>query len=302
MPIIASRRAGMRDDLAGAARFQPLGAVHGKGATVTDLRRPAAAPPVEAVALEGVCWGPKNRPNILSDISFSVPQGQIMAICGANGAGKSSLLRLIYRHQAPRRGSVRLIGRDIWEMSAPEAARSLAAVLQEQPTDFALTPRQIVALGRLPHRRGWGAGLPRPGGEDATIITEAIQRMDLCIMADRPFGTLSGGERQRVMVARALAQQPRVIVLDEPTNHLDIRHQLELLALLKSLGLTVIVTLHDLTLAAEFAERVLVLREGRILADGPPDAALTEASLAAAFRVRARIDRSGAAPRFSFHL
>ncbi len=257
---------------------------------------------MNVVALDGVSWGPQGRPDILSDISFAVPPGQIMAICGANGAGKSSLLRLIYRHQAPRRGTVRLMGRDIWAMAAPEAARHLAAVLQEQPTDFALTARQIVALGRLPHRRGWGAGLSTPGTQDAAIIAAAIARMDLEAMADRPFGTLSGGERQRVMVARALAQEPRVIVLDEPTNHLDIRHQLELLALLKGLGLTVIATLHDLTLAAEFAERILILHQGRILADGPPDTALSEANLARAFNVHARIDRSGDAPRLSFHL
>ena len=257
---------------------------------------------MNAVELSGVCWGPKGRPDILSDISFAVPHGQIMAVCGANGAGKSSLLRLIYRHHAPRRGTVRLMGTDIWDMGAPEAARHLAAVLQEQPTDFALTTRQIVDLGRLPHRRGWGAGLATPGGEDAAVVAAALLRMDLIGLADRPFGTLSGGERQRVMVARALAQQPRVLVLDEPTNHLDIRHQLELLALLKGLGLTVIATLHDLTLAAEFASRVLILREGRILADGPPDQALSEATLAAAFHVKARIDRAGDAPRFSFHL
>jgi iron complex transport system ATP-binding protein len=104
------------------------------------------------------------------------------------------------------------------------------------------------------------------------------------------------------MVARALAQKPQVIVLDEPTNHLDIRHQLELLALLKGLGLTVIATLHDLTLATEFAERVLILHQGRILADGPPVTALTEDNLARAFSVQARIDRSGPVPRFSFHL
>ncbi|MFM7444851.1 MAG: ABC transporter ATP-binding protein [Tabrizicola sp.] len=257
---------------------------------------------MNVVEMEGVSWGPRGRADILSDISFAVPQGQVMAICGANGAGKSSLLRLIYRHQAPRRGTVRLMGKDIWLMGAFEAARHLAAVLQEQPTDFALTARQIVALGRLPHQRGWGAGLSTPGGEDAAIINAAIRRMDLDAMADRAFGTLSGGERQRVMVARALAQEPRVIVLDEPTNHLDIRHQLELLALLKGLGLTVIATLHDLTLAAEFAERVLILRDGRILADGPPDKSLTEATLAQAFNVQARIDRSGTTPRFSFHL
>ena len=166
--------------------------------------------PAYAVELTRVCWGPKGRQDILSDISFAVPQGQIMAICGANGAGKSSLLRLIYRHQAPSKGVVRLMGKDIWQMGAPEAARSLAAVLQEQPTDFALTARQIVALGRLPHRRGWGAGLSTAGAEDAAIIEAAILRMDLHGMADRAFGTLSGGERQRVMVARALAQQPRV--------------------------------------------------------------------------------------------
>lgn len=255
-----------------------------------------------AVDLSGVCWGPKGRPDILSDISFVVPKGQIMAICGANGAGKSSLLRLIYRHQAPRQGIVRLMGKDIWSIGASETARYLAAVLQEQPTDFALTARQIVALGRLPHRRGWRAERSCPANEDARIIDAAILRMDLNQLADRAFGTLSGGERQRVMVARALAQQPRVLVLDEPTNHLDIRHQLELLALLKGLGLTVIATLHDLTLAAEFAERVLILSEGRILADGTPEQALSETTLAAAFHVKARIDRSGHSPRFSFHL
>jgi iron complex transport system ATP-binding protein len=255
-----------------------------------------------ALSLSGVHWGPPRGDDIVADVSFDVTKGEIMAICGANGAGKSTLLRLLYRHHKPRRGTVRLLGRNIWEMRADEAARHLAAVLQEQPTDFALTARQIVALGRLPHRRGWGAGLATPGEADKRIIEGAIARMNIAPMADRPFGTLSGGERQRVMVARALAQEPEIIVLDEPTNHLDVRHQLELLALLKGLGITVITTLHDLTLAAEFADRVLLLSRGRILADGPPAEALNEATVAAAFHVTARIDRSGPAPRFSFHL
>jgi iron complex transport system ATP-binding protein len=249
------------------------------------------------VELSGVYWGPKRHADILHDLTFSVAGGEVLAICGANGAGKSSLLRLLYRHQAPRQGTVRLMGRDLWQMGAPETARIVAAVLQEQPSDFALTARQIVALGRLPHRKGFG-----PGAHDSEVVEASLRRMDLTAFTDRPFGTLSGGERQRVMVARALAQEPQVIVLDEPTNHLDIRHQLELLALLRGLGLTVIATLHDLTLAAEFADRVLVLSQGRIVADAPPDEALTEATIARAFHVIARVDRTGPAPRYSFQL
>lgn len=244
-----------------------------------------------------VTWGPKRSPAILHDISFSLAEGEVLAICGANGAGKSSLLRLLYRHQAPLAGAVILEGRDLWLTPARQAARIVAAVLQEQPTDFALTTREIVALGRLPHRQGMGAG-----GRDKAITEAALLRMDLSQLADRRFGSLSGGERQRVMVARALAQDPRILVLDEPTNHLDIRHQLELLRLLRGLGLAVVCTLHDLTLAAEFADRVLILDRGRIIADAAPDEALTEATIAQAFQVVPRIDRSGQAPRFSFHL
>jgi len=252
---------------------------------------------VTVLELRNVTWGPTRAPAILHDISFTLAAGEILAICGANGAGKSSLLRLLYRHQAPLSGSVVLDGRDLWLRPAREAARIVAAVLQEQPTDFALTCREIVALGRLPHRQGLG-----PGTRDRAITDAAILRMDLSHLADRRFGTLSGGERQRVMVARALAQEPRILVLDEPTNHLDIRHQLELLRLLRGLGLAVICTLHDLTLAAEFADRVLILDQGRIVADAPPDEALTETTIARAFQVVPRIDRTGATPRFSFQL
>lgn len=247
--------------------------------------------------LRRVTWGPKRAPAILHEISFTLAEGEVLAICGANGAGKSSLLRLLYRHQAPLSGSVILEGRDLWLRPAREAARIVAAVLQEQPTDFALTTREIVSLGRLPHRQGMG-----PGGRDRAITDAALLRMDLGGLADRRFGTLSGGERQRVMVARALAQEPRILVLDEPTNHLDIRHQLELLRLLRGLGLAVVCTLHDLTLAAAFADRVLILDEGRVVVDAPPDQALTEATIARAFHVGTRIDHTGAAPRFSFHL
>jgi iron complex transport system ATP-binding protein len=276
-------------------------AAHVPGAAPWPLRasgdpdRAGAAGPVMTVS--GVTWGPRHGPAILHDISFSLAEGEVLAICGANGAGKSSLLRLLYRHQAPLSGSVILDGLDLWQRPAREAARIVAAVLQEQPTDHALTTREIVALGRLPHRQGMG-----PGTRDRAITDAALVRMDLGHLADRRFGTLSGGERQRAMVARALAQEPRILVLDEPTNHLDIRHQLELLRLLRGLGLAVVCTLHDLTLAAEFADRVLILEQGRVVADAPPDQALTETTIARAFNVATRIDRSGDTPRFSFHL
>lgn len=251
------------------------------------------------VELRSVHWGPRGRPDILSDITMFLPTGQVLAICGANGAGKSSLLRLIYRFHAPRQGKVMLAERDIWQMRPAEVARMVATVLQEQPTDFARPPRQIASLGRLPHRQGWGSG---PGKRDVEILKQALARRDLTAMAERPCGTLSGGERQRVMVARALVEEPRVILLDGPTNHLDIRHQLGLLRLLRGLGLTVIATLHDLRLAAQFADRVIVLHDDHTLCDGPPAEALTEGHLATAFDIRAEVDRAGPAPRFAFHL
>ena len=129
-------------------------------------------------------------------------------------------------------------------------------------------------------------------------------RLELAHLSHRLFSTLSGGERQRVLIARALAQQPGLIVLDEPTNHLDIRHQLEILALLRTLGLTVVTTLHDLNLAAAFADRVLLMAAGRLVADGTPGEILTEASIRDVFAVESVIDRHPCfeAPRFAFHL
>jgi len=243
-------------------------------------------------------WAPRGGAPILRDVSFTVPRGQVLAICGANGAGKSTLLRVIYRHLRPDSGRVTLGGDDLWALSPRAAARRVAAVLQEQPTDFALTVREMVGLGRTPHRAGFAGA----GARDAEVIAASLHRMDLVRFADKPFGTLSGGERQRVMVARALAQEPELLVLDEPTNHLDIRHQLEVLGLLRGLGLTVILTLHDLTLAAEHSDAVLILHQGRLLAHGPPRDVLTPQTIARAFDVTARIDTTGPSPRYSFHL
>lgn len=253
-----------------------------------------------SVVANNLSWGPKNGPTILHRTSFSVAAGRVLAVVGPNGAGKSTLLRLLYRFHRPSTGSVRVDNDDIWSLDARATARRVAAVLQEQPTDFALNVREIVALGRTPHCAGFAVS----GARDIQIIDAALDRMELHGFAHRALGTLSGGEKQRVMVARALAQAPQILILDEPTNHLDIRHQLEVLHLIRDLGLTIVTSLHDLNFAAQYADDVLVLCEGETLAFGPPAEILTADLIAKAFNVGARsqtLHPSGQ-PHFTFHL
>lgn len=249
-----------------------------------------------SLRVEELCWGPRRGPVVLHPTSFTLAPGRVLGIVGPNGAGKSTLLRLLYRYLRPTAGRILLDGRDIWSMPAREVARSIAVVLQEQPSDFALTVRQIVALGRTPHRVGFASG----GAADALIVDTALARLDLGSFASRMFGTLSGGERQRVMVARALAQQPRLLILDEPTNHLDIRHQLEVLALIRGLGSTVVTSLHDINLAAGTADAVLLLSSGHALACGQPSDVLTKSLIGRAFGVR--VQRQTLAPSGESHL
>lgn len=254
-----------------------------------------------AIQMQGAGWQPSARAGaILTDISFSLDAGRILGVVGPNGAGKSTLLRLLYRFYRPTTGRILLGQRDLWSISAHEAARAIAAVLQEQTTDFALTVREVVALGRTPHR----SGIARGGAGEARIVADTLARLDLGQMAERAFGTLSGGERQRVMIARALAQQPQILILDEPTNHLDIRHQLEILSLLRGLGIAVVTSLHDLNLAAGLCDDVLVLHQGRALAFGPPTAALTPDVVSRAFAVTAQREvlTPSNQPHFTFHL
>ena len=255
-----------------------------------------------SLEVEGLSWGPgRTGPAVLHETSFSLPGGDVLGIVGPNGAGKTTLLRSLYRYQRPRTGQIRVGGEDIWSMPARQAARRVAAVLQEQPTDFALTVREIVALGRVPHRSGFGA---TDGARDRQIADDVLARLDLFGLAERTLGTLSGGERQRVMVARALAQEPQLLILDEPTNHLDIRHQLEVLALIRDLPLTIVTSLHDLNMAAGVCDQILLLKGGRPVSCGPPDHVLTEAQVTQAFDVQARRERLAPSDttHMTFHL
>ena len=253
------------------------------------------------LTVSNVSWRPHKRTApVLHSTSFEVEKGHVLGVVGPNGAGKSTLLRLLYRFQAPTTGQVQINGMDIWKMPARKAAQHVAAVLQEQAAAFGLSVREIISLGRTPHRQGYFSA----DAQDSAVIARVITLLDLKGLEHRDFGTLSGGERQRVMVARALAQEPEILILDEPTNHLDIRHQLEVLALIRQLDLTIVVSLHDLNMAADICDNILVLEDGHSRGFGTPDALLTEALVSNTFRVDARRERLAPSDtnHLSFHL
>ncbi|KPI17109.1 Iron-chelate-transporting ATPase [Actinobacteria bacterium OK074] len=217
---------------------------------------------------------------LVQDVQLAVPDGAFVGLVGPNGSGKSTLLRCVYRALRPTAGTVRLAGDDVHALQPRAAARVLAALPQESTAEFDFTVAEVVAMGRLPHQ-------DRTAASDDSVCAEAMTRTGVSHLADRGFLALSGGERQRVLIARALAQQPRVLVLDEPTNHLDIAHQLDVLSLVRASGVTVLAALHDLNLAAAHCDVLYVLAGGRIVASGPPHDVLQPALLAEVFGVRA---------------
>lgn len=236
--------------------------------------------------------------HLVRDVSLEARPGEVIGLVGPNGSGKSSLLRAVYRVLRPETGSVRVDGTDAWSLPARRLARTLSAVVQESGADFDLTVREVVAMGRTPHKRL----LDGDTAQDAGLIESALASVDAACLAGRPFERLSGGERQRVLIARALAQQPSLLVLDEPTNHLDIRHQLEVLGILRRLPATVLTALHDLNLAAYYCDRLYVLREGEVTASGPPAEVLTPALLEDVYGVASEVvihPRTGA-PQVTF--
>lgn len=234
--------------------------------------------------------------DVVHDVTASIASGQVVGIVGANGSGKSTLLRTIYRAVAPATGRVRVDGTDVRSLSNRRAACTVSVMLQDAPTDFDLSVEETVMLGRGPHHATFGRDTP----EDLRIVEDAMIRTDVVGLADRMVATLSGGQRQRVMLARALAQQTPVMVLDEPSNHLDISHQHELMSTVRGLGCTVIAALHDLNLAAQYCDAVLVLSGGELIAGGRPAEVLTPALIRHVFGVDARLFGDHAEPVFAF--
>jgi iron complex transport system ATP-binding protein len=230
---------------------------------------------------------------IVDGVSLDVERGAWINIVGPNGAGKTTLLRAL-AGLTPHDGSVAVDGRDHRTFRRREWAKQVALVPQSPLVPAGMTVGQYVLLGRTPHR-------PPLGGEtlvDLDVARAALECLDLLPFADRAVDTLSGGERQRVLVARLLSQDAPVALLDEPTTALDVGHQQQVLDLVDELrhdrGLTVIATMHDLTLAAQYGDRVALLDSGRLVADGPALEVLTEDGLSALYGARVRVLREGA--------
>ncbi|MBC3191959.1 ABC transporter ATP-binding protein [Pseudonocardia sp. C8] len=233
---------------------------------------------------EAVTWD-RGGAVVVDGVSVRPEPGQTVGLLGPNGSGKSSLLRLLAGLARPTAGTVRLDGDDLRTLRRRHVARAVAVVGQHADTDVDVTVRDVVALGRIPHRGAFG---PDPEADTAAVEL-ALEQTGLTGLADRLWRRLSGGERQRAQIARALAQQPRELLLDEPTNHLDIRHQLEVLSLVARLPVTSVVALHDLNLAAQFCDHLMVLRAGRVVAAGVAREVLTPELIADVYEVRARV-------------
>ena len=232
------------------------------------------------LVFDGVTAGYTEVPAV-RDVTLTIAPGEFVAVVGPNGGGKSTLLKTVYRALRPRAGVVRLGDEDVWAGRHREVARRVGVLGQDQAGGYDFTAREAVRLGRYPHL----GAFDRLSASDEEVVAEALARTGAHELADRPLSTLSGGERQRVLLARALAQQPAVLVLDEPTNHLDPAHQISALNLVASLGITVVAALHTLDLAARHATTIVALKAGTIAAAGPPAEVLTPAVFREVFEV-----------------
>ena len=224
-----------------------------------------------------------NGAAILDDVSAQLPTGSVTGLLGPNGAGKSTLLRLIAGLDTPASGQVELDGAALHSLTRRETARRVALLEQTTAPSVDLSVREVVLLGRIPHRSSLLGGF---GGEDDhRVAEESLAMVGGSALAARLWHTLSGGEQQRVQIARALAQRPSLLLLDEPTNHLDVSAQLGLLSQVRALGLTAIMALHDLNLAAAYCDRILLLHRGRLVAAGTPAAVLVPETIAEVYGV-----------------
>jgi len=254
--------------------------------------------------LKNLCWKVFDK-TILHDISFAASKGEIIGIIGPNGAGKTSLLRCITNqqsliHGSVASGSIALNNKNITHYSAKELAQHFGIVAQKTESIFSLSVLEIVKMGLLPHKRMFSID----SEHDEKNIRNALEKVGLLHEIKSIFNCLSGGEQQRVLIARALVQNTEILILDEPTNHLDVYYQHQILRLIKQLNITVIMTVHDLNLASQYCHRLLLLNQGKLIADGSADEVLTSELLSVTFGLPCYLDKNPItnSPRVLFYL
>jgi iron complex transport system ATP-binding protein len=234
---------------------------------------------------------------ILDDVSFRVQEGEVLGVVGPNGSGKSSLLKVLARLMNPQQGRIDLFGQALSSMAQQEVACVVGVVPQTTEQLFPFTVAETVLMGRFPHRPGdrWIGGFGWESQEDIAIAEQAMMTVDIVHLAHRAVTDLSGGERQRAVIARALAQTPRVLLLDEPTAFLDLQHQIEICSVLLRLkeerGLTVILVSHDLNLVSQYCDRLILLDAGRVVRHGSPQEVIEPDVLEMVYRCRVLVDQ-----------
>jgi iron complex transport system ATP-binding protein len=229
-----------------------------------------------------------DREDIIVDLSLELPQGKITALVGANGCGKSTLLRGVARLLRPRGGSILLDGQEIHQIPTRQLAARLGVLPQAPVAPEGLTVRELVAQGRYPHQRWY----QQWSENDERAARHALEITDTVAIADRPVDSLSGGQRQRAWIAMALAQETEILLLDEPTTYLDLAHQVEVLDLLVDLnaeGRTIIMVLHDLNHACRYADHLLAMKDGAVIAQGDPSDVITAAMVEQVFGLKTQI-------------
>lgn len=225
---------------------------------------------------------------ILDQVSITLQRHEVLGIIGPNGAGKSSLLSICAGLLTPTNGKIVLKGNDLTALKKQDIARIIAVVEQQADAHERIDVRQAVEIGRTPHKTmlsPWSL-------QDEQALQDALNKVDMSGFEKRLWTSLSGGEKQRIHIARALAQKPEIMILDEPTNHLDIGHQLDILALIRQLDLSVMIALHDLNHAAMFCDRIAVLAQGKLMALGTPKQVLTSTLIESIFKAKADIHES----------
>lgn len=245
------------------------------------------------ISVKGLFFRYPGGEEVLKAVNLEAEKGTCLGIVGPNGGGKTTLLKCLSRAVDTPAGTVYLDGKDVADIPRREIARKIAVVPQDSSFGFDFTAQEVVAMGRYPHLGRFEFESPR----SAQIVRKAMDRTKTWLLRNKPVNQLSGGERQRVIIARALAQEPKVLLLDEPTKDLDIRHSLDILNLIERMNreekITVIGVFHDLNLCARYCKKVVILKDGRVLAQGDTAKVLTPANIRRAFGVRTEVTDIG---------